>query len=167
MRWTAPLHGFEGKDDYYDRCSSVHFLKDIERPTLIVNALDDPFMTPEVIPDESQLSDQVTLEVSDSGGHVGFVSGGTPWRPSFYLPGAPDRFPGAPDGEARTLGAPRPFLHRQPHAALAIDLEDLDLDDVAFSKLVADLFDPFVRDLRDMHEAILARQNCDERPRSP
>ena len=84
---TAPLHGFEGKDDYYDRCSSVHFLKNIERPTLIVNALDDPFMTPDVIPDEGQLSELVTLEVSENGGHVGFVSGGTPWRPRFYLPG--------------------------------------------------------------------------------
>jgi predicted alpha/beta-fold hydrolase len=84
---TAPLHGFRNKDDYYDKCSSVHFLKDIVRPTLIVNALDDPFMTPEVIPDEDKLSESVTLEVSDTGGHVGFIDGGTPLRPSFYLPG--------------------------------------------------------------------------------
>jgi predicted alpha/beta-fold hydrolase len=65
----------------------VHFLKDIERPTLIVNALDDPFMTPEVIPAENALSSHVTLEVSESGGHVGFIEGGTPWRPRFYIPG--------------------------------------------------------------------------------
>jgi predicted alpha/beta-fold hydrolase len=84
---TAPLHGFSGKDDYYDKCSSVHFLKDIRRPTLIVNALDDPFMTPDVIPRPEQLSEQVTLEVSDYGGHVGFIEGGTPWQPRFYLPG--------------------------------------------------------------------------------
>ncbi len=83
---TAPLHGFAGKDDYYDKCSSLHFLKHIERPTLIVNALDDPFMTPDVIPEAGMLSDQVTLEVSEHGGHVGFIEGGTPWRPRFYLP---------------------------------------------------------------------------------
>ena len=83
---TAPLHGVANKDDYYDKCSSVHFLKRIERPTLIVNALDDPFMTPEVIPDAPLLSDHVTLEVADHGGHVGFIEGGTPWRPRFYLP---------------------------------------------------------------------------------
>ena len=83
---TAPLHGFENKDDYYDRCSSVHFLKNIEKPTLIVNALDDPFMTPDVIPDASRLSEHVSLEVSESGGHVGFIEGGTPWRPRYYLP---------------------------------------------------------------------------------
>lgn len=83
---TAPLHGFANKDDYYDRCSSAGFLGSIERPTLIINALDDPFMTPEIIPDESSLSEYVTLEVSAGGGHVGFIEGGTPWQPLYYLP---------------------------------------------------------------------------------
>ena len=83
---TAPLHGFKGMQDYYDRCSSVNFLKGIERPTLIVNALDDPFMTPDVIPPNEHLSDHVTLEIAEGGGHVGFIEGGTPWRPTFYLP---------------------------------------------------------------------------------
>ena len=84
---TAPLHGFDGMNDYYDRCSSKHFLDAIERPTLIINALDDPFMTPGVIPHADRLSDAVTLEVSEHGGHVGFIEGGPPWRPRYYLPG--------------------------------------------------------------------------------
>jgi hypothetical protein len=83
---TAPLHGFAGKDDYYDRCSSVGFLQFIERPTLVINALDDPFLRPDIIPDESRLSASVTLEVSERGGHVGFIEGGTPWQPKYYLP---------------------------------------------------------------------------------
>ena len=83
---TAPLHGFNGKDDYYGSCSSMTFLKDIDRPTLIVNSTDDPFMSPEMIPDESLLSDCVTLELSSAGGHVGFIEGGTPFRPKYYLP---------------------------------------------------------------------------------
>jgi uncharacterized protein len=83
---TAPLHGFSGKDEYYDRCSSISFLKDIQRPTLIINSLDDPFMTKDILPREDQLSDCVTLEVSDHGGHVGFIDGGLPWRPQYYLP---------------------------------------------------------------------------------
>jgi hypothetical protein len=83
---TAPLHGFTGKDDYYDRCSSAQFLKDILKPTLIINSLDDPFMTPCAIPEEHQIARSVTLELSESGGHVGFVDGGTPFRPTFYLP---------------------------------------------------------------------------------
>jgi predicted alpha/beta-fold hydrolase len=83
---TAPLHGFLNMQDYYDRCSSGPFLKFIERPTLVINALDDPFMTPAVIPSDDMLGEQVTVEVARSGGHVGFVEGGTPWRPRFYLP---------------------------------------------------------------------------------
>ena len=84
---TAPLHGFSNKNDYYDKCSSGQFLKDIVRPTLIINAMDDPFMTPEVIPSDDRISDNVTLELADGGGHVGFISGGTPWRAEYYLPG--------------------------------------------------------------------------------
>ena len=83
---TAPLHGFDGMQDYYDKCSSTRFLHGIERPTLIINALDDPFMTEDVIPPEEALSEHVTLELSRFGGHVGFINGGTPWRPSYYLP---------------------------------------------------------------------------------
>ena len=83
---TAPLHGFEGKQDYYDRSSAAGYLATIRRPTLVINALDDPFMTPDVVPEPEQLSDQVTLEVSENGGHVGFISGGTPWSPHFYIP---------------------------------------------------------------------------------
>lgn len=84
---TAPLHGFSGKDEYYDRCSSAGFLATIERPTLIINSLDDPFLSPDMLPNEANLSANVVLEVSAYGGHVGFVEGGAPWRPRYYLPG--------------------------------------------------------------------------------
>lgn len=83
---TAPLHGFVDKDDYYDRCSASHFLDRVERPTLVIQAADDPFMAERGIPDESRLAPSVTIEVSPAGGHVGFIQGGTPWRPNFYLP---------------------------------------------------------------------------------
>ncbi len=84
---TAPLHGFDGMQDYYDRCSSLRFLNGIQKPTLVINALDDPFMTERVIPDEDMLSEYVTIEVAEAGGHVGFINGGPPWRPTYYLPG--------------------------------------------------------------------------------
>jgi len=72
---TAPLHGFTGAEDYYRRCSSRQFLKTITRPTLILHAQDDPFMFPETVPGEEELSPQVTLELSRHGGHVGFIGG--------------------------------------------------------------------------------------------
>jgi uncharacterized protein len=80
---TAPLHGFAGAEDYYRRCSSEQFLGAIEQPTLVVHALDDPFMLPTVVPSEKKLSAQVCVEVSASGGHVGFVAGKT--RPEYWL----------------------------------------------------------------------------------
>lgn len=89
---TAPLHGFNGKDDYYDRASACRYLGGIRRPTLIINALDDPFMTRDVIPDQATLSDCVAIELSERGGHVGFIDGGTPWQPHYFLPGRILRF---------------------------------------------------------------------------
>ena len=89
---TAPLHGFANGEDYYDKCSAAGFLDKIEKPTLIDNALDDPFMTPAVIPQSDRLSEAVTLEIAEYGGHVGFIDGGTPWRPSYFLPSRLTRF---------------------------------------------------------------------------
>jgi len=73
--YTAPIHGFNSAKQYYKNSSSKQFLKDIQTPSLIIHAQDDPFMTPEVIPSENEMSKFVTLELSKNGGHVGFVSG--------------------------------------------------------------------------------------------
>ena len=70
---TAPLHGFENVHDYYTKCSARQFLGQITTTTHIIYALDDPFFTAEVLPHKSELSEQVTLELSRHGGHVGFV----------------------------------------------------------------------------------------------
>jgi len=70
---TAPLHGFRDVHDYYEKCSSRQFLGAIATETLIVYALDDPFFTPAVLPSASELSPQITLELSKHGGHVGFI----------------------------------------------------------------------------------------------
>ena len=82
---TAPLHGFADVHDYYARCSSRQWLHKITRSTLILQARDDPFMTASVIPREDELSSAVDLEVSEHGGHVGFVSGTLPWRLHYWL----------------------------------------------------------------------------------
>ena len=81
---TAPLNGYDSAEHYYAAASSRSHLAGISVPTLIVQARDDPFMTPEVLPNEAELSPQVTLEISASGGHVGFVSGSL-WRPRYWL----------------------------------------------------------------------------------
>ncbi|EKD70207.1 MAG: hypothetical protein ACD_46C00601G0004 [uncultured bacterium] len=83
--YTAPLHGFSGVDDYYSRSSSRQYLRYIEVPTLLLHAKDDPFMTEDVIPNIDELSPTIKLEVSETGGHVGFVGGRYPWRPEYWL----------------------------------------------------------------------------------
>ncbi|MCU7796138.1 MAG: hydrolase [Candidatus Thiodiazotropha sp. (ex Semelilucina semeliformis)] len=82
---TAPLNGFKDADDYYQRCSCIGFLNTIETPTLILQAKDDPFMPPDVIPNQAQLGPGVTLELSQHGGHVGFINGKYPWRLNYWL----------------------------------------------------------------------------------
>ncbi|MDQ2069150.1 hydrolase [Natronospira bacteriovora] len=82
---TAPLHGFDNAEHYYGHSSSVHYLHGIRVPTLILHALDDPFMTPEAAPTEQELSPSIRLEISARGGHVGFVAGRWPWRPRWWL----------------------------------------------------------------------------------
>ena len=82
--YTAKIHGFKSSRDYYQKCSAHQFLKDIRVPTLIIHALDDPFMTPEVLPNKSEISKFITLDISTHGGHVGFVSGNLR-RPTYWL----------------------------------------------------------------------------------
>ncbi|MDP1601888.1 MAG: hydrolase [Legionella sp.] len=82
---TAPLHGFSGAHDYYREASSFKYLQTIATPTLIIHAKDDPFMTAEVLPHEDELSNQVQLELSEKGGHVGFISGNFPGKPVYWL----------------------------------------------------------------------------------
>ncbi len=82
---TAPMHGFAGVDDYYTRSSSRQYLPGIRIPTLLLHAEDDPFMTPLSIPDENELPDNVMLELSNRGGHVGFIGGRIPGKAEYWL----------------------------------------------------------------------------------
>ncbi|MGZ8191317.1 MAG: hydrolase [Methylococcaceae bacterium] len=82
---VAKLHGFKDVHDYYRRSSSRQFLKSITVPTLVIQAADDPFMTKDVLPCLDELSPSVHLEITESGGHVGFIAGRTPFKPDYWL----------------------------------------------------------------------------------
>lgn len=84
---TAPLHGFRDVDDYYARSSSRQYLPAIATPTLILHAVDDPFIPADAIPAETELGPDVTLELSRRGGHVGFVGGRLPLQARYWLEG--------------------------------------------------------------------------------
>ena len=82
---TAPLHGFDGADDYYARSSCGRFIPGIDVPTLVIHARDDPFVPASAIP-ETALHDNPSIMpvITDHGGHVGFVSGLMPLRADFW-----------------------------------------------------------------------------------
>lgn len=82
---TAPLHGFSGVDEYYAIASSRNYLHKIQIPTLIIHAKDDPLVSETSIPESHELSDKIKFELSDTGGHVGFVSGKYPWTAEYWL----------------------------------------------------------------------------------
>jgi predicted alpha/beta-fold hydrolase len=82
---TAPLHGFRDVHDYYRRSSSRQYLGAIRRPTLILHAADDPFMFPDTVPTETEISESVMLELAGHGGHVGFIGGRL--MPEYWLEG--------------------------------------------------------------------------------
>lgn len=75
---TAPLHGFNSAQDYYDKSSSHQFLKNISVPTRIIHSIDDPFMFHDTVPNKSEINGNIDLLLASHGGHVGFVSGMTP-----------------------------------------------------------------------------------------
>ncbi len=79
-RLIAPLHGFADAADYYTRSSARQFLRGITVPTLLIHAVDDPFMSPAAIPSAPELAPAVTLELAQRGGHVGFIMGRVPGR---------------------------------------------------------------------------------------
>ncbi|PCH67251.1 MAG: alpha/beta hydrolase [Bacteroidetes bacterium] len=73
--YTGPYHNYKNADDYYQKCSSKQFIQDIQTPTLLINALDDPFLPPQCYPfDEAKQNPNFYLEVPKYGGHVGFMT---------------------------------------------------------------------------------------------
>jgi predicted alpha/beta-fold hydrolase len=73
-RYTAPLHGFANAIDYYTQSSSLYYLDGIDRPVLIVNAQNDPFLSPASYPvAQLQGHAHILFETPPRGGHVGFA----------------------------------------------------------------------------------------------
>jgi predicted alpha/beta-fold hydrolase len=71
--YTSKAHGFLDGADYYKKCSSLQFLPNIKTPTLIINALNDSFLSPECYPvKEAKANSNIYLEMPKYGGHVGF-----------------------------------------------------------------------------------------------
>lgn len=73
--YTAPVSGFSGPEDYWEKASSKPYLTSIKKPVLLITSKDDPFLAEECYPfEEAKKSNYFHLEVTKYGGHVGFIS---------------------------------------------------------------------------------------------
>jgi predicted alpha/beta-fold hydrolase len=72
--YTSKAHGFKDALDYYERSSSLRFLHNIKTPTLIINALNDSFLSAECYPiKDAKINKNIYLEMPQYGGHAGFI----------------------------------------------------------------------------------------------
>jgi predicted alpha/beta-fold hydrolase len=84
---TGPVHGFNDARDYYSRSSSLAYLSSVHVRTLLLSAVDDPFLPAEVLTRVAGVAREnsfLTVEFHSKGGHVGFVGGARPWHPFYY-----------------------------------------------------------------------------------
>ncbi|MCJ8319705.1 MAG: hydrolase [Colwellia sp.] len=82
---TAPLNGFKSAGDYYQQASGLTVLQKIKQHCLIIHAADDPFLNHQSIIFKEPLPKHITFEVTTRGGHVGFISGNNPLKPTYWL----------------------------------------------------------------------------------
>ncbi|MEN9448455.1 MAG: hypothetical protein RJA25_1745 [Bacteroidota bacterium] len=72
-RCTVPLHGFKNIEDYNKKVQASTYIKNIQTPTLLINADNDPLLTKECYPIQlAKHSKYFHLEIPIGGGHVGF-----------------------------------------------------------------------------------------------
>jgi predicted alpha/beta-fold hydrolase len=73
--YTVPVFGFKNPEDYWKKASSKPYILKINRPSLLINAKDDTFLSKECYPfEEAKKSEFFHLEIPNYGGHVGFMS---------------------------------------------------------------------------------------------
>jgi uncharacterized protein len=73
--YTAPVFGFSGPEEYWEKASSKPYLSKIEKPTILITSQDDPFLPAACYPiQEANASKNFYLEITKYGGHVGFIS---------------------------------------------------------------------------------------------
>ncbi len=73
--YTAPMSGYRDAADYYYRASSLRVAACIRVPTLVITALDDPFIPIEPFRDAAVTGNPaIRLVATAHGGHCGFVS---------------------------------------------------------------------------------------------
>lgn len=83
--FSAPLNGYKDAADFYYNSSAKNFMENISIPTLLVNALNDPILTPACSPIHlAKTNPNLFIENPKLGGHVGFMTAGEEFAWSEY-----------------------------------------------------------------------------------
>ncbi len=83
---TAKLNGFKDEMDYWEKSSAMNYAAQIQTPTLIIHAANDPFLPEKDFPHAKLTqSPHVKILMTQDGGHLGFVSGKWPWESGRWL----------------------------------------------------------------------------------
>lgn len=98
--YTAPSFGYRDASHYWSENRCLNFLPGIRRPTLLLQAKDDPLLAPSCFPvAAAEENPALHLEIADHGGHCGFF---------------PDYFPRRTYAEMRALEFLEALLPAQP-----------------------------------------------------
>lgn len=72
--FSAPVNGYRDADDFYEQASAINFMPSITIPVLLLNAQNDPLLSPECSPEWlAETHPCIFLETPQTGGHVGFL----------------------------------------------------------------------------------------------
>ncbi|MBR9920876.1 MAG: DUF1749 domain-containing protein [Bacteroidetes bacterium] len=72
--FSAPLNGFKDEEEFYYAASSKNFMAGIRRPLLLLNALNDPILSPNCYPKALAKDHKyIHLECPKTGGHIGYT----------------------------------------------------------------------------------------------
>lgn len=82
--YTAPFCGFSSAFDYYEKCSSIHFIDQIRIPAKILFSEDDPIISAASL-DGKDLPEHIEIYKTKKGGHMGYLGRGEGQRGFFWL----------------------------------------------------------------------------------
>ena len=73
--YTSRAHGYENAEEYYKKTSALGYLQNIQKPSLLISAKNDTFLSPSSYPVAiAENSEKFYFEETQYGGHTAFVT---------------------------------------------------------------------------------------------
>ena len=73
--YTAPISGYLIAKNYYEQCSALQFMRDVQVPTPVITSRDDPLVPIEMVVETVRHGAvHARLVIANRGGHVGYIA---------------------------------------------------------------------------------------------